>query len=176
MTVEFFQAVKAQGRTGLVASTIEPTDPAAPSLASDINATTALNVSLAVFGEIAFTTNVSKGEAPARMGTIDTLQEFGRKSYEIGQIMLVWDPQEADEEDVNAAKAMFADGAELWFYIRRGPVASTPYVLADRVETRHVTVDGGRPGKTGDGEFDQFTWIVDAIDLEPPVYDAVIAA
>lgn len=177
MTIAFPEAVKVNGNTGLVAATTAPTDPDAPSLASDINAATSLNVSMYVFGTIEFTKTVNKGAAPKRMGQGASLQEFGDEAHEIGTIMLVWGPQEDDSEEVNEAKAMFVDGAELWLYIRRGVDAETPYAAADKVEVRHVRINGGRPGQTGDGEFDQYAWLCEAVDIEPPLtYAGVIAA
>lgn len=177
MTVVFPEAVKAHGNTGLVAGTTAPSSPTTPSLATDINAATSLNVSMYVFGEIEFSKTVNKGAAPRRLGQRETLQEFGEESHEIGTIMLVWGPQDADSDEVNEAKALFADGAELWLYIRRGVDAETAFAAADKVEVRHVRIAGGRPGKTGDGEFDQYAWLCEAVDIEPPLtYAGVIAA
>lgn len=178
MTIVFPEGVKSQGRTALGIGVSAPADPMAPKLSTDLAlAAAGLNASCYVFGEIEFTTNVNKGEAPRRLCSSTVLQEFGNKSHQIGTIQIVWDPQEDDTDEVNAAKALLADGAELWFYIRRGPDAqNVDFAVGDRVEVRHVRVDGGRPGRTGDGEFDQFSWQVDAIDIEPPKYDAVLVA
>lgn len=178
MTVFYPEAVKAQGNTALAIGVTAPANVNAPDISSDLAfATAGLNASCYVFGDIEFTTNQNKGTAPPRMCTTNQFQEFGYKTFEIGTIQIVWDPQEADSEEVNAAKALLEDGAELWFYIRRGkPARTEDFAVGDLVEVRHVKVDGGRPGKTGDGEFDQFSWMVDAIDLEPPVYGAALVA
>jgi hypothetical protein len=176
ITVTFPEAVKAHGNTGLVASSVAPTDPAAPSLATNMAGATSLNLSQYVFGGITFSKSTNKGEAPRRWGSTFQLQEFGTESHEIGQIMLVWGPQDDDTDEVNEAKALLVDGAELWFYIRRGIDADAPFAATEKVETRHVKIAGGHPGQTGDGEFDQYAWVCEAIDLEPPTYDAVIAA
>jgi len=178
VTVFYPEAVKAQGNTALGIGTTEPANVNTPSLATDLALSAAgLNASCYVFGDITFTDTQNKGTAPARMCTTEQLQEFGNKTHEIGTIQLVWSPQDDDSEEVNAAKALLTDGAELWFYIRRGlPARTTAFAATQKVEVRHVRIGGGRPGKTGDGEFDQFSWMVDAVDLEPPVYDAVLAA
>ncbi len=178
MSIYFPEGVKAQGNTALGIGVVAPANKMAPSLATNLAlAAAGLNASCYVYGDIEFTTNQNKGEAPKRMCTTVQLQQFGNKTFEIGSIMLTWSPQDNDSAEVNAAKALLADGAELWFYIRRGKPAETEqFIATDKVEVRHVQVDGGRPGKTGDGEFDEFSWMVDAIDLEPPTYGAVLAA
>lgn len=178
MSIFFPEAVKAQGNTALGIGVVAPANKLAPSLATNLAlAAAGLNASCYVFGEIEFTTNQNKGEAPRRMCSTVQLQQFGNKTFEIGTIMLVWDPQEDDTVEVNAAKALLADGAELWLYIRRGiPAETTQFAVGQKVEVRHVKVSGGRPGKTGDGEFDEFSWMVDAVDMEPPTYGAILAA
>lgn len=178
MTVYYPESVKAQGNTALAIGVVAPTNKSAPSLATNLDlAAAGLNASCYVFGEIAFTDTQNKGTAPARMCTTEQFQEFGYKTHEIGTIQLVWSPQDDDSEDVNAAKALLADGAEVWLYIRRGlPARTTDFAATQKVEVRHVKIGGGRPGKTGDGEFDAFSWMVDAVDVEPPTYGAVLAA
>lgn len=178
MAINYPVGVKAQGNTAYAFGTAAPTNPSAPSVATDLNfAAAGLNASCYVYGDWEGTVTVNKGAAPRRACTQVSLQQFGEKSTELPTLSLVWDPTKADSDEVNAAKAMVADGAELWVYIRRGKPAETEeFVATDRVEIRHIKVDGGRPGKTGDGEFDEFSWQVDAIDQEPPRYGIALVA
>lgn len=176
MTVIFPEAVKAQGNTSVtVAQTI--TDTAAPKLATEINAPTSVNVSCFLYSGGVGTANTNKGEAPRRICTTETFQQFGNTSYDVTDLMYVYDPQADDTDPANKAKAALTEGTDVYLVIRKGLDAQTSALaVAQKVDIWHVRLGPQNRGATGDGEFDEFAITQTVIPLSPPVYDAVIAA
>jgi hypothetical protein len=176
MTVIFPEAVKAQGNTSVkVVTTIA--SPSAPSLATEIGAVSSVDVSCFLFGDFSAMATTAKGEAPRRLCTTETLQEFGNTSYEISDIQYVYSPQDDDTDNANKAKAALTEGAEVWLVERLGLNARTgTYAAGQFVNLHHVRLGPQNRTKTGDGEFDQFSITQSVIHVEPPFYDVEIAA
>lgn len=176
MTVLFPEAVKAQGNHSVtVVQTLA--DMSAPTLI-EVNATGSINVSCFLFGSGGFaaTSTTNKGEAPARLCTTETFQEFGNTSYEISDLQYVYSPQEDDTTDANKAMAALTPGTEVYLIERLGLDAKTAaYAAAQKVNVHHVRLGPQNRTKTGDGEFDQFSITQSVIHIEPPVYDVALA-
>lgn len=177
MTVLFPEAVKAQGNHSVtVVQTLPDSD--APKL-TEVNGTGSINVSCFLFGTGGFaaTSTTNKGEAPPRLCTTETFQEFGNTSYEISDLQYVYDPQGDPTEDANRAMAALTPGTEVYLIERLGLDAKTaPYAVGQKVNVHHVRVGPQNRTKTGDGEFDQFSITQSVIHIEPPVYDVALVA
>lgn len=178
MSITYPPGVKAKGNVSLAIGATKPVNPLAASLATDVAlAAAGLNASCYILGKLDLTNEPTKGAAPERLCDDQEREQFGTRKSAIGTLRLVWDPTQDDTEDVNAAKALMADGAELWLYVRRGkPARTEEFVADDLYELRHIRVDGGRPGESGDDEFSEFAWLVDAVDLSPPLYGGKFVA
>lgn len=176
MTVIFPEAVKAQGNTSVtVVQTVA--NASAPKLATEINAASSVNVSCFLYSGGVPTATTNKGDAPRRLCTTRTFQQFGVTNYEVTDLQYVYDPQAPDSDESNKAKAALTEGAEVFLVIRKGLSAETAaHAASQKVDVWHVKLGPQNRGVTGDGEFDEFSITQSVIVLEPPVEDATIAA
>ena len=176
MTVIFPEAVKQQGNTSVVAVQ-NIADPAAPSLATDIQAATSVNVSCFLYSGGVGTATTNKGEAPARLCTTKRLQQFGTTSYEVTDLQYVYDPQKPDSDNANKAKAALTDGTDVYLVVRKGMNAeTTAFATGQKVDIWHVRLGPQNRTQTGDGEFDEYSITQTVVVLEPPVEDVALAA
>lgn len=178
MTVIFPEATKAQGNISVtIVTTIADTD--APSLATEINAGTSVNVSCFLVGDFAVTATTNKGEAPRRNCTTQVLQQFGNTTYEVADLQYIYDPQ-AGATDENEAKDALVEGTEVYMVERLGMLAggdsAVAYAAGQRVNVYKIKLGPQNRTKTGDGEFDELTITQSAILVSPPVYDVQIVA
>lgn len=176
MTVVFPEATKVQGNTSVtVVQTVA--DTAAPKLATEINAASSVNVSCFLYSGGVGTSSTNKGEAPRRLCTTETFQQFGNTTYEITDLMYVYDPQGDDADPANEAKAALTEGTDVYLVVRKGLDAqSSAYATTQKVDVWHVRLGPQNRGATGDGEFDEFAITQSVIVLSPPEFDATIAA
>lgn len=175
MTVVFPTAVKAQGNNSVtVLQTVA--DPTAPSLATEVNGASSVDVSFYLYGGFSPTAEANKGSAPARLGDTIEREEFGRVKTTIADLQYVFDPQADDTDPANAAKAALPEGAEVWLMQRAGLNAKTDdKAVAQKVVMHHVVLGPQNKTQTGDDEFAEFS-ITQAVSyLEPPI-DGTIAA
>lgn len=176
MTVVFPEAVKQQGNTSVVVAQ-DVADTAAPSLAGEINDATSVNVSCYLYSGGVGSSSTNKGEAPRRLCSTKTFQQFGNTTYEVTDLQYVYDPQKPDSDAANKAKAALTEGSEVYLVIRKGMSAETAaYATGQIVDIWHVQLGPQNRGVTGDGEFDEYSITQSVIVLGEPVYDAVIAA
>lgn len=176
ITVLFPEATKAQGNISVtVVQTIA--DMAAPKLATEINAASSVNVSCFLYNGGMGTLTQNKGEAPRRLCTTDTFQQFGNTSYDVSDLSYLYNPQEDDADPANEAKAALTEGTDVYLVVRKGLDAQTSaYATGQLVDVWHVRLGPQNRSMTGDGEFDEFAITQSAIVLKAPAYDAVIAA
>jgi hypothetical protein len=176
MTVIFPDAVKAQGAISVVAIALaDLTSTSAPSLA-ELN-TDGVNISMYLYsGSAAPSSTTSTGEAPRRLGSKDVTQEMGNTTHSIGDLQYVYDPQAADADPANAAKALLVPGGEFYLVYRYGKDAETALAVGDIVNIWHVQVGPQNRGATGDGEFDHLSITQTAIGKTPPVEDVALVA
>lgn len=176
MTIVFPEAVKQQGNTAVVA-VLTIANTAAPSLATEINASTSRNISCYLYSGGAATATTNKGESPRRLCSTKTFQQFGITNYEITDLQYVYKPQAAGTDTANAAKTMLTEGTEVFLVIRRGLSAqNTAYAAGQKVDVWKVRLGPQNRTATGDGEFDEFTITQSVVALVPPTEDATIAA
>lgn len=176
MTVLFPEAVKSQGNQSItVVQTIA--DRNAPSLASEINAASSVDVSCFLYSGGMGTKTTNKGEAPKRICTTDQFQQFGNTTFEISDLSYVYDPQADGAADENKAKTALVEGTNVYLVVRNGLSAKTdPYAATQLVDVWHVRLGPQNRGATGDGEFDEFAITQPVIVLDAPNYDVAIAA
>lgn len=176
ITVVFPEAVKAQGNISVtVVQTIADMD--APSLATEINAATSVNVSCYLYSGGVGTKTTSKGEAPRRLCSTDTFQQFGNTAYEVSDLVYLYDPQGDGADEANEAMTALVEGSDVYLVVRRGLDAkTTAYAATQKVDIWHVRLGPQNRGVTGDGEFDEFAITQPVIVLDTPTFDATIAA
>ena len=176
MTVLFPEFVKAKGNLKAKAVlTIASTS--APSLATEINAASSLDVSFFMYGNFAPEITTNTGTAPERWGTTQQLPAEGLTQYGAIELSYGYDPQAADTVDANKAKAMFTPGVTLYLVIRKGPSAETSaYAASQKAEVWKVRLGRQNRGQSGDDEFAEFRIMQMAFPVAPPVENATIAA
>ena len=176
MTVIFPEAVKQQGNTS-VTVVQDIADTSAPSLATEINAVSSVNVSCFLYGGGVGTATTNKGESPRRLCTTETFQAFGSTTYDVTDLSYVYNPQGDDTDEANEAKAALTEGTDVYLVIRKGLDAQTSaYAAAQLVDIWHVRLGPQNRTTTGDGEFDEYSITQPVTVLEAPVYDVEIAA
>lgn len=169
MAVVFPTATKAQGNNSVVVLQTVAT-PASPSLGTEINATSSVDVSFYLYGDFQPTAEANKGSAPARLGDTTERESFGRVKHTYGDLQYVYDPQGADTTSDNKAKAALPEGAEVWLMQRIGLNADTAAMATgQKVIMHHVVVGPQSRTQTGSDEFAEFSITQPVMSLEPPV-------
>lgn len=176
MTVTFPEAVKAQGNISVrVVQTIA--DPSAPKLATEINATTSVDVSCYLYSGGVGTSTQNKGEAPRRICSTDTFQQFGNTTYEVSDLQYAHDPQQALTAVVNKARQILTPGTDVWLVVRLGLAAQTEaWDEGQIVDLWHVSLGRQNKTMTGDGEFDELSITQSVIVRRAPVEDVALVA
>lgn len=129
--------------------TADIADPAAPKLATEINAATSVDVSL-TFRDWNPTMTPESGTAPPRLGTREQMPQEGRTQYSPIEVRYPYDPQADDTDPNNSAKAFMAAGSVRDVVVRKGPDIEVPFAVADRTETWAVRC--GKQVKTRSGD------------------------
>lgn len=127
-------------------------DPTAPSLATDINATTSVDVSL-TFNDWNPTVNVNSGTTMRRLGEREQFPEEGLDQYQPIEVMYPYDPQADDTDPNNKAKATLTQGAVVDAIVRKGIDINTDFVVADKTETWEVRCGRQDRVRSTDDEF-----------------------
>lgn len=176
MSVLFPEATQVYGNTSVtVVQTIA--DPAAPKLATEINAASSVNVSCFLYSGGVGTSTTNKGEAPRRLCTKDVLQQFGTTTYEVTDLQYTYDPQEASTTNNNKARAALPEGSEVYLVIRRGLDAQdTAYAAGQIVDVWKVKLGPQNKTQTGDGEFDEYSITQSVVAMTQPKQDVAVVA
>lgn len=174
MTIIFPTATPVQGNTKvkfcLAIATLT-----APSLATEINAASSLDVSFYIRDwNPQLTTNT--GNSPNRLGTSTTLPVEGNTQFSPVELRFVYDPQAADTTNENKLKAMLPRGTIFYAVVRKGLDAQNTAFAA----TQHVEVWKCRAGKqnrtrSGDDEFSEYELTQNVFPLQD-LTDGIIAA
>lgn len=175
MTVVFPDAVKAQGN---ISVTVVPKGvlTAPPVSLATIN-TTGVNVSMYLFSGAGMPSKTTAvGEAPRRLGSKETAQEFGTTTRAIGDLSYVYDPQKPLSDEVNAAREVLVEGSTVYIYYRYGVDAETALAADQTVDIWEAELGPQNKGATGDGDFDQLNITQTAISNVPPVEDVKLTA
>jgi hypothetical protein len=166
MTLIYPESTPSFGNTKVKAVTTIASD-AAPSLATEVNAVTSLDVSCFIRDWNPEITSNS-GTAPPRLCTKTSMPQEGTSH--------VYDPQAADSTDENKAKALFVQGTTHKFVVRKGLDAqSTAFAASQRVEVWEMRAGRQNKVRSGDDEFAEFEISQMFYPIEAPT-DGVIAA
>lgn len=173
MTVIYPEATPVQGNTK-VKAVLTVADTAAPKLATEINATSSVDVSFFLH-DWAPTATQNKGTAPRRVGDTAMLDKLGNTNFSIPTLTYVYDPQGDDTTSDNKAKALLAEGTEVYLIERLGLSAkSTDFAVTQKVRVHHVRVGTQVHGTTGTDEFSEYQISQEVEYVEVPA-DGVIA-
>lgn len=176
MSVEFPEAVNAFGTSSIGVMTAYDGD-GTLSLATDVNASTALVLSCFLYGDDwSVSTNQNVGTGPRRFCSKKVPQEFGQETVEVTALQYLYAPQGDPDADNNKAKTLLTSGMEVWLIDRRGVDAETePFKAGDVVDLHLVQLGVQNKTKTGTGEFDVFTITQNALHRRT-IEDVTIAA
>lgn len=151
MTTIYPEATPVQGNTKVVA-VLTVADREAPSLATEINAVTSLDLSCFLRDWNPDIT-VNSGTAPPRLCTTDQMPQEGRSQYAAVELRYPYDPQAADTTDDNKAKAMLTRGTVFEAVVRKGLDArEDPIAVADHVEVQPFRAGKQVRTRSGDDE------------------------
>ena len=167
-------AVKVQGNTRVVFCTTVA-NPASPSLASEINATSSVEGTMALYGSFNPTANVNTGNAPARLGTTVQLPVEGNAQLQPIEAMYPYDPSLPDSDANNKLKALLLQGTTIYAVARRGVPKDTALAVGDQVTTYKVSCGYQNLGQTGDDEFAEYQVQQNLFQLTDPVEGTLAA-
>jgi hypothetical protein len=95
--------------------------PAAPKLATEINAASSEDVTLYLSADgWSPTGTTAKGTAPRRLGSKRSQERLNTTTYSLGTLRYVYDPQGDDDDPGNEAKALFTEGSKIHLLERLG--------------------------------------------------------
>lgn len=155
MTIIYPEATPVQGNTK-VKVVLAIADPDTPSLATEINAASSLDISLFVRDWNPEMTSNS-GSAPARLATTVQLPVEGNTQFNAIEIRYVYDPQADDTTDENKAKALLVRGTEFYAVVRKGLDAqATAFAATQRVEVWKFRAGRQNFVRSGEDEFSEY--------------------
>lgn len=158
MTIVFPEGVRVRGKTSLKWVPVIAT-PTAPALATEINAAGSLDISCYVYADSwnpALEQN--KGEAPLRLCTNVTIDQFGNVKYTLPDLSYIVDPQAVAASDGIKAFETLVPDTTGYFVERLGLNAQTSaFAVGQFVNVWPVQL--GPQLQTGDrsDEFSEFT-------------------
>lgn len=178
MTLLMPTTVKSQGNTVLIALATPPANPAAPTKA-ELNA--GEFIICHIYGDFVATPAQNVGEGPRKGCTRVVPKQFGNVTYDISDIQYSYNPQELGTPGAagNEAFELLAPGTELYLAEGVGLDGKTDALATgDVVNLYHVETGEQRRGRTGDGEYDEFsvTQSLVMVDGAEPQYDYVVPA
>lgn len=133
MTVVFPEGTPTLGATK-VQAVVSIAAPAAPKLATEINAATSVEISCYLMAN-GWNPDAStaKGTKAPRLCSKTQQEQLNRTTWTIPDLMYTYDPQGADSAPGNEAKELLVEGARIHFLERRGPDAQDdPFAVGNR--------------------------------------------
>lgn len=129
----------------------------APKIATEVNAASSVEYTLAGYGAWRPTTNVNSGNSPTRIGTTVQLPQEGNAQLQPIALTYPWDPSVDDADANNKVKALLAEGTELYVVVRKGVDKDTDWAVGDLVDVWHVRAGyQDTDSATGDDEFAEY--------------------
>jgi hypothetical protein len=119
--------------------------------------------------------------APARLCTTEQFQELGNTTYEVADLQYVYDPQAASSARTRTRRRpLLVEGTEVYIVERLGLAGRrrdpVDYAAGQYVNVYHVRLGKQNRVRQGDAEAAVFAITQSAILIDPPHYDAVVAA
>ena len=175
MTIIYPEATPSQGNIKLKA-VLAITNTAAPSLATEINAATSLDLSMFVRDWNPDITS-NTGTAAPRLGTRLQLPQEGQTQLSAVEIRYVYDPQAADTTNENKAKSMLTQGLVFYIVVRKGKDAqNVAFAASQQVEVWKFRAGRQNRTRSGDDEFSEFEISQMLFPTLVPTETSVIAA
>lgn len=177
MTILFPDGVQQLGNTS-VAVVQTMAAPGSPSLATDLNAASTVNVSCFLYSGAEPAKNANKGTKPRRLCTRRDVETFGTITYEVSDLVYTYDPQADSTATANKARAALTEGSTVYLVIRRGLAAeTTAFAAAQKVDVWKVKLGPQNKTRTGDGDQDEFSITQSVtVAVAGPWEDVAIAA
>lgn len=148
---------------------------ASASLASEVNAASAVNVSCFVRDFNPELTSNS-GTAPARLCSTVQLPVEGLTQFSSIEVRYVYDPQAADTTNDNKAKAFLTRGTEFYALVRKGfDAQATAFAAGQRYELWKFRAGRQNKVRSGTDEFSEYEISQQWFPLTEPT-DGTIAA
>lgn len=178
MPVVMPETIKASGNKILIVLTTPPAVPAAPTLA-ELNA--GLFVQCHIYGDFSGTPAQAVGAGPQKMCTKVTPQQLGNVTYEIADVQYSYVPQAMGTPGSDGNEAIEALTPDTDVYVYEGPgIDGTTSAVAegDVLNAYHLECGAQRRGRTGDGEFDEFSVTQSFVmaNGEEPIFDYEVPA
>ena len=123
-------------------------DPLAPSLATEINATSSVALECLVVGNFNIDFSVDRTQL-RRMCSRQVRERSGPVTYSVEDLFVVYDPQDL-AAPVSAAYAALTDGATGYLVERRGVHVDTAWAAGDLVRVIPVEVANANPAPPED--------------------------
>ena len=129
----------------------------APSLATEINAVAAVDISCHLLADgWAATAETAKNTKKRRLCSVADTEQLGVTTYRVAALRYIHNPQAADAQPSNEARTLLKAGLKFYFVERQGKDAQTsPFIVTDRVRS-HYLVLGPQiemPDPDDNGEF-----------------------
>lgn len=176
MTVVYPEGTPTLGTTKLKAGVVVPVSLAAPSLATNVNAASSVEITGHLFAAGWNPTgSQGKGQKAPRMGATFQRDSLSRAQWTAPTLQYVYDPTAADSAEGNEAKELLVAGTEVVIYERRGLDADTAFAASQRVRVHHLRVGEQIPMGDHADENGEFFIQQETEYLSDPV-DGVIAA
>jgi hypothetical protein len=174
MTVIYPEATPVQGNTKVkVVTTIATLT--APSLATEVNAATSLDISCFI-RDWNPEMQSNSGSAPARNCTTVQLPVEGNTQFSAIEIRYTYDPQAADSTDDNKAKAKLIRGTEFYAVVRKGLDAQdTAFAATQYIEVWKFRCGRQNFVRSGTDEFSEYEVSQMLYPLTEPTYGQVAA-
>lgn len=136
MTVVYPEGTPTLGNTK-VAATVAVADMTAPSLGTEIEAATSVDISCYLMDSgWNPDATTAKGTKANRLCSKSEQEQLNRTTWSIPDLMYTYDPQAADEAPGNEAKELLAEGSLVYFIERRGLDAQDEvFAVGDRTRT-----------------------------------------
>lgn len=176
MTVEMPETIKSQGFARLIVLSTAPASDSELTLAELAAGET---IQCYIYGDFAATPTENVGTAPRKMCSRTSPQQFGEVTFPINDIQYSYSPQALGTpgDDANAAFEALVPGTERWLVEVLGlDGRGDTFAADDLANVYHVECGIQRRGRTGDGEFDEFSVTQSFVmaDGSEPLYDVPV--
>ena len=149
-------------------------DPAAPKLATEINAATAVDLTCVLTENWGPDYSVETSEI-RRMCSKTATQRGGAVTYTFPDFVFAYDAQAALTTAINAAYAVLQQGAEGFIVVAYGIHVDTPLAAGDKVDVWNGQVTAG-PLKLLPEANSELKAKSSVVNIGAPAFDAVLAA
>lgn len=177
MTVVYPEGTPTLGATK-VKAVLAITDLEAPSLADEIDDASSVDISCFLYpAGWSPTGTTAKGTKPNRLCSKTTIEQLNRTTWTLGDLQYVYDPQDDDSADANAAKAILTEGTSVYLVERIGLDSDDEaFAVGQQVRVHYVTLGAQIPMGDRADENAEFYIMQSLVYKNSGPVDGVIAA